>query len=146
MEDKLSVLERKLTGYFWRGLIGLAVFFVLAGLQIMLDAPALAMGRKSEYYFSTLVIIATLILIPSGYYFAGLQARKSKLSVDEDMKLSLFERASLMKLIFFALTGMINILFYLLVGNHQTLLFIIIVFIVYLMSKPSKAQFENEFI
>jgi len=106
----------------------------------------MAFGRKSLSYFSTLDIIATLILIPGAYYYHGYQAKLAKAQENPESKFKLFEMASWIKLGVIVAAGLLNEMFYLIAGNFQTILFIIIVFIVLTLSKPSKTQYENEFV
>lgn len=146
MEQQLDFLEKKMLKYYWIAFGALGVLFVSGLLKVLIDAPLMAFGRKSLSYFSTLDIIATLILIPGAYYYYGYQAKLAKADVNPEKKFQLFEMASWIKLGVIVAATLLNCMFYLIAGNFQTILFVIICFIVLLLSKPSKSQYENEFV
>jgi hypothetical protein len=145
MDAQINQLIKSITVIYRTLLYLLIGLSGLAAVLVFLYGSILIFGPEVDYYWLTSCILLSISLIPFGFYLFSIKAKTARETEDLGRKLLLFRQALRLKFILFSIAGVVNLTYYVLSGNQQGLLFILMVIIVLLISKPTQSQFENEF-
>ncbi len=145
METSLFESLKKLNLLFWLFASVIIVLLLYAvwrveWLEISIDLPP-----KKAYLYSTLAILFTIIPVPSVFYFFSNRAKQSRMREDFASKIEIFTHVSRLRLVIFFLITIYHLNFYLITGDQSSQMFVLILIILFLMSKPTASQFNNDF-
>lgn len=136
---------RKATRFYHLILYSTIGLTAIIALLHYLSGAILIFSPEMDYYWLTSCVLVSIGLIPSAFYFYSRKAQQAKSEVEIQKKIALFQQALRVKFSLFAIAALVNLLYFALSANQQGLLFILMVLIVLLISKPTQTQFENEF-
>lgn len=132
-------------------IVYLALLFgqlMLAALFVFLintGSVTAEMDAETRYIINTSALLVSIVAIPVGYWLYSQRGKHAQSLANEDQKIEVFRNITFLKLTTFELGGMANLIAFLLCQSQQSLLIFAIVIIVFLLNKPSKQKYFDNF-
>lgn len=145
MENKITAIVKQLTIIFITLILGLVSFFAIVYFLFYSKGGLVEFNAETNYIISTSGLLLSIGLIPLSYFIFNQKAKSSREAKTDQQKLEIFRTASILRLSLIELIGFINIILFMFTGSDQNVIILVIVLLVFFLSKPSEYQYYNEF-
>ncbi len=144
-ENTLKTKMRSINLIYICIIIGL--FFLGAILVYLRKFTNITEGFSTNLSFiMEYISMGILLFIPIGYFVYSQMAKTEiKNNTDEEARLNVFRNASIIKFMLFEIAAAITLFGYFVGVGKQSLMFFLIIIIVFAINKPSVAQLKRDF-
>ncbi|MCX6257193.1 MAG: hypothetical protein NTW49_04745 [Bacteroidia bacterium] len=114
-------------------------------IAFAMGAHVLVADKQTVYVLNTVVILVTVALIPSGYYFYNKYSKELSGKGTPEEKLAGYRKGVITRFVLFDLAGLSSLVIYALTNSQQSLYFILIIIVLFLINLPTETRFKTDF-